>query len=123
MAFLLELAAECAIENGCIAEAILNRLCLDPLIADHLHLNLIALLIEAEVLKPQKNPHPCSAADAGDGKSFAAEIFGSLDVGPDDQIVGVAAGETGDEFKIVPAGNGCEHGAAAGAADMDVAGC
>ena len=51
-AFLFELAAERAVEHGRVAKAGLDRLRLNPLIADDLHLNLVALLVEAEMLEP-----------------------------------------------------------------------
>ncbi len=49
---LLEPAAKHTVEHGGIDNAAFDRLSLHCLIAKHLHLNLIALLIQSQMLQP-----------------------------------------------------------------------
>ncbi len=121
-ALLSELLGKDAVHRCRVAQAILDALDLHGLIADDLKANVVALLVQTEVFEPEQHAHPTGAADAGDCESLAAQIFGALDVGPDDQIVGIARVESGDDFEIMARGDRREHGAAAGAADVNAAG-
>src|SRR5581483_7516367 len=73
-ALLFEAPAEDAVEHGGVDGAVLQRLHLNALIADHLKLNPVALLVKTEVLEPEHDAHPDRAADAGDAEAFAAQI-------------------------------------------------
>src|SRR5581483_10769444 len=97
-ALLFEAPAEDAVEHGGVDGAVLQRLHLNALIADHLKLNPVALLVKTEVLEPEHDAHPDRAADAGDAEAFAAQILGPLDRSSGHQIVGVAAGKRRDHF-------------------------
>ena len=77
---------------------------------------------KTEMFEPEDHAHPAGAADAGDGEGLAAQIFGALDVGTDDKIVSVARVEGGENFEIMARGDRGEHGAAAGAADVNAVG-
>ena len=79
-AFLFELAAENTVHCGGVAESVLDALDLHGLIANDLHANVVALLVQAQMFKPKQDTHPAGAADAGDRERFATQIFGPLDV-------------------------------------------
>src|SRR5215831_11416263 len=66
--------------------------------------------------------HPAGATDTGDRECLATQIFGPLDARSYYQIVGVAAVKCGDDFKIMPRGDGSQNCAAAGTPDMNAAG-
>src|SRR5437016_2634112 len=85
-----------------------------------LHVNLIALLIEAEMFEPEKYPHPAGATNADNGNFLTAQIFRALDVGPGDEVIAVAAGKRRDNFKIMAGANGRQRRAAAAAAELNV---
>ncbi len=108
-----------AIDGGGIAQTALDALHLDRLVADDLQANIVPLLVQTEMLQPKQYAHPAGAADAGDTESFAAQVLGALDVGTDDEVIGVARVKSGEEFEFMSSGDGSEHGAAAGAADMN----
>ncbi len=119
---MFELLGKDAIHGCRVAQAVLDALDLHGLIADDLEADVVALLVQAEVFEPEQHAHPTGAADAGHCESLAAQIFGALDVGPHDEIVGVARVEGGENFEIMAGGDRREHGAAAGAADVNAAG-
>ena len=116
-----ELAGKDAIDGGGIAQTALDALDLDRLVADDLQANIVPLLVQTEMLQPKQYAHPAGAADAGDTESFAAQVLGALDVGTDDEVIGVARVKSGEEFEFMSSGDGSEHGAAAGATDMNAA--
>ena len=97
-AFLFQTAAEYAVEHRGVDGAVFEGLHLNALIADDLELDLVALLIETEMLEPKHDAHPNRAADAGDAEAFAAQLFGSFDRRPGDEVVGVAAGKRRHHF-------------------------
>lgn len=122
MPFLFKLLRKDAIHGRRVAQSVLDALDLYRLIADRLEADVVALLIQAKMFEPKQDAHPTGAADARDRESLAAQIFGTLDGGPHDQIVGIARVEGGENFKIMAGGNRREHGTAARAADMNAAG-
>ena len=73
------------------------------------------------MLEPEQQRHPGGAADAGEADALAAQVLGPFDVGLRHQVEVVAAAEGGDDFQVLPAGDGGQRGAAAGAADLYVA--
>src|SRR5262249_14021052 len=86
------------------------------------HTDVVALLVQTQIFKPEQDAHPASAADAGDRERLATQIFGPLDVRSYYQIVGVAAVKCGDDFEIMPRGDGSQNCSSAGTPDMDAAG-
>ena len=120
-AFLFESSAKRAIEYSRVAEAGLERLGLDPLVTDHLHLNFVALLVEPKMFEPEQHSHPCGTADACDRELLAAQIFRPFDVRPGHQIVGIAAGEAREKLEIMACCDRRKHRAAAGTADLQIA--
>src|SRR5262249_52680935 len=97
-----------------ITEPVLDALNLYGLIADDLHTDVVALLVQTQIFKPEQDAHPAGAADAGDRERLATQIFSSFDVRSYYQIVGVAAIKRGDNFEITPRGDGSQNCAAAG---------
>src|SRR5882724_663471 len=120
-AFLFELTGKNSVHRGGVTEPILNALDLYGLITDHLHANVVARLIQTEMFKPKQDAHPAGAADAGDRERLAPQIFGSLDVRSDHQIIAVTAVERGDDFEVMSCGNSGQNCAAAGTPDMNTA--
>ena len=121
-ALLFQSFAPDAIEGRGVGDAGLDRLGLDVLIADNLQQDIIALRLEAEVFEPEQHTHPRRAADTGHRDFFAAQLFRAFDVGPRDEIVGVAAGKGRDDFEIVTGGDGRQGRTATAAAELDIAG-
>ena len=115
--------AEHPVERGGVGDAGLDGLHHDGLIAENLHADLIALLIEAQMFEPKQHPHPAGAADTVERNFFTAQIFRALDVGPGDEVIAVAAGKSRDDFEIMARADRRQRRAAAAAAELDVPGC
>ena len=114
--------AEHAVERGGVGDAGLDGLHHDGLIAENLHTDLIALLIEAEMFEPEQDSHPAGATDTVERNFFAAQVFRALDIGPGDEVIAVAAGKSRDNFEIMAGADGRQRRAAAAAAELDIAG-
>jgi hypothetical protein len=118
-ASLFQTAAKYTVEHGSVNSAVFQGLHLNALIADDLELDLIALLIETEMLEPKHDAHP-TVPPAGDAESFAAQFLGSLDGRLSNEIVGVRLENALTILNRVllqsPQGGG-----AAGAAEVNVA--
>ena len=77
-------------------------------IADHHHLDVVALLIHTEVIEPNSGGLPDAAADALNAESFTAQVLCALDSRASDEIEILAAAQARDDFYI-SATDGCRQ--------------
>src|SRR4030095_5104845 len=91
------------------------------LIAGSDHLDVVAARIKTQVFQSEHRRHPDGAADHLHADPFAAQIFGILDVGSDDQIEGDTAGKSADEAEVKTPGRGAESRGAAAVSEMNLA--
>src|SRR5262249_49415546 len=119
-AFGFYLAAKNAVERRGVDGTAFERLTPDGIIAYDQHPDIVALWLQSQRLQTQHHAHPTAAADALYTESLAAQIFGPLDAGSDDQFVGDSVVESGDDNEI-SALRDRRYDAACGPADLNVA--
>ena len=90
------------------------------LIAGGDDLNIVATRIKTEVFQSEHRCHPDGAADHLHADAFAAQIFGTFDVGSDDQIKGDTAGERADHAQVQTTGRRAERRGAAAVGEMNL---
>jgi hypothetical protein len=77
-----------------------KRLTAYSIVADDQHPDIVALGFQSQRLQAQHHAHPTAAADALYAEAPAAQIFGPLDAGSDDQLVGNPVVESGDDNEV-----------------------
>src|SRR5581483_2131211 len=86
-----------------IDQTAFERLAENRYVADDDHLNVVALLVHAEMLQPDGGGFPHAAAAALNPETLAAQILRAVDAGPRHEIEILAAAEAGDDFHVLSA--------------------
>src|SRR5690242_2460166 len=101
--FFSEPAAQISGHDGGVDQATFERLAQNGHVADDDHLNVVAPLVHAEVLQPNRRGLPYAAAQALDAEPFATQIFGASDARARNEIEIFTAAQAGDDFHVAPA--------------------